>query len=282
PLGEENSVMRTTLLPGLVEALSRNYNHSAADCRLFEIGNTFIDRVNEEGLPEEGLSLCAGVYGEGADFFFLKGCAEMIFKKLGIGVPAFEPAADIPAFHPGRCARVLGYTEEPGRVAASGKGRNAGNGAEASEAAEAPESVFYGVIGELHPDVSGRFGIGERVCCLELNFDLLVRAADMGRAYKPLPKYPAVLRDIALLADDDVPVGELLRIIRQRGGRILEAAELFDVYRGRQVPEGKKSLAFGLVFRDRERTLTDEDAGKAVKKILKGLEDEAGAVLRDT
>ena len=252
PLGEENSVMRTTLLPGLVEALARNFNRSAAACRLFEIGNTFRDYINEEGLPAEGLSLCAGVYGEGADFFFLKGCTEKLFQKLGLGAPIFEPARDVPTFHPGRCAYVSGADEE-----------------------------VYGVIGELHPDAAERFGIGERVCCLEFDYDMLVRAADTNRVYAQLPKYPAVLRDIALLADDDVPTGRLLEIIRQRGGRILETAELFDVYRGRQVPDGKKSLAFGLVFRDSERTLTDEDAGKAMKKILKGLEEEAGAVLRE-
>ena len=252
PLGEENSVMRTTLLPGLIEALARNYNHSAEDCRLFETGNTFRDYINEEGLPAEGLSLCAGVYGKGADFFFLKGCTEKLFRKFGLGAPVFEPASDIPTFHPGRCACVKGA-----------------------------EGEAYGVIGELHPDVAERFGIGERVCCLELDYDLLADGASMDRAYTPLPKYPAVLRDIAMLVDDEVPVGRLLEIIRQRGGRILEAAELFDVYRGRQVPEGKKSLAFGLVFRDSEKTLTDDDAGKAMTKILKGLADEAGAVLRD-
>ena len=103
----------------------------------------------------------------------------------------------------------------------------------------------------------------------------------MERVYSPLAKYPAVLRDIALLVDDGTPVGGLLEIIRQRGGKILEKAELFDVYRGKQVPEGKKSVAFGLTFRDMEKTLTDEDAAKAVTKILKGLADEAGAVLRD-
>ena len=251
PLGEENSVMRTTLLPGVIEALARNCNYSAKDCRLFEIGNTFRSIIGEDGLPAEEMSLCAGVYGEGADFFFLKGCLEKIFEKFGLGGLVLEPAADIPGFHPGRCARIPVREE------------------------------YGGVIGELHPETAARFGIEERVCCLEISFDLLARFADMDRAYKALPKFPAALRDIALIVDDETPVGQLLGIIRQRGGRVLEEAELFDVYRGKQVPEGKKSLAFGLAFRDPERTLTDEDVAKAMKKILRGLEEEAGAVLRD-
>ena len=252
PLGEENSVMRTTLLPELINALARNFNHSAKTCRLFEIGNTFRNIINEEGLPAEAFSLCAGVYGEGFDFYYLKGCILQVFKKFGVAEPVFEPAADIRTFHPGRCARVIG-----------------------------PGSEAIGVIGELHPEVAGRFGIIEKVCAAEINYDLLVSLADMDRLYTPLPKYPAVLRDIALIADDEVPVGVLLEIIYKRGGRILEKAELFDVYRGKQVPAGKKSLAFGLSFRDAGKTLTDEDAAKALAKVLRGLEEEAGAVLRD-
>jgi len=252
PLGEENSVMRTTLLPALIEALARNYNHSAKDCKLFEIGTVFNNTPNDEGLPTEKLSLCAGVYGLGADFYFLKGCVEKIFAKDGLGEPVFVPAENIPTFHPGRCARIL---------------------------CENGESL--GVMGELHPDVAARFGLGERTCCLELDFDRIAENADMDRDYAPLAKYPAVLRDIALLVDDETPVGKMLETIRQRGGRLLEKAELFDVYRGKQVPEGKKSVAFGLTFRDSEKTLTDEDAVKAVTKILKGLADETGATLRE-
>ena len=253
PLGEENSVMRTTLLPELIRALSRNFNHYAKTSLLFEIGNTFKNVLNDEGLPAEAFSLCAGVYGEGKGFYFLKGCVLQLFRRLGLAEPVFEPAADIPTFHPGRCARIKGSDNEE----------------------------EYGVIGELHPDVSARFGIAERVCAAEISYELLVSYADMNRVYQPLPRYPAVLRDIALIVDDNTPVSVLLGVIKKRGGRILEKAELFDVYRGRQVPEGKKSLAFGLTFRDPEKTLTDDDAGKALSKIIKGLSEEAGAVLRD-
>ena len=280
PLGEENSVMRTTLLPGLAGALAHNYNHSAKACRLFEIGNTFKNIINEEGLPAEAFSLCAGGYGEGVDFFFLKGVVEQVFRKFGLGAPVFEPAEDIKTFHPGRCARVK--LSAP-KDAPKGDGSSVtpvpkGDG---SSVTPVPETKEAGVIGELHPDVAGRFGIAERVCCFELNYDLLVNDADTHRAYTPLPKYPAVLRDIALTCDDGIPVGRMLEIIKARGGRILESAELFDVYRGRQVPEGKKSLAFGLAFRDPEKTLTDEDAQRALAKILKGLAEETGATLRD-
>jgi len=258
PLGEENSVMRTTLLPALLEAIARNYNHSAKDCRLFEVGTVFRNYLNEEGLPDEKLSLCAGVYGKSADFFFLKGCIEKLFLKFGLGTPAFEPVSDIPAFHPGRCAHIC-----------------------MPRAKGDPVCIDCGVIGEIHPDVAEVFGLGARTCCAELDFSMLAESADLSRDYIPLAKFPAVLRDIALLVDDGTPVGSLLEIIKQRGGRILENAELFDVYRGKQVPDGKKSLAFSLVFRNHEKTLTDEDAQKAMTKILKGLEEKTGAILRD-
>ena len=258
PLGEENSVMRTTLLPELLEALARNYNHSAKDCRLFEIGNTFENDINEEGLPTEALSLCAGVYGEGADFFFMKGLVEEVFSKFGIGKAVLEPVSGVPTFHPGRCAAIVlgrdGAFDQPGET--------------------------IGIIGEIHPDVADRYGLQERVCCFNMDFDLLVKAADTHRVYTALPRYPAVLRDISLVVADETPVGELLEIIRQRGGKILEDAALFDVYRGKQVPEGMKSLAFGLKFRNREKTLTDEEAQKALAKIINGLEN-VGAKLRD-
>jgi len=258
PLGEENSVMRTTLLPALIESLARNYNHSAKDCRLFEIGTVFKNYINEEGLPSEKLSLSAGVYGEGADFFFLKGCVEKIFEKFGLGEPVFEPVTDVPTFHPGRCACIC-----------------------MPQANEDDACTCCGVIGELHPDVAARYDTGARACCFELDFSKLSEAADMERGYSQLARYPAVLRDIALLVDDETPAGLLHEIIRRRGGRILEKAELFDVYRGKQVPDGKKSVAFGLTFRAEDKTLTDEDAVKAVTKILKGLEEETGAVLRE-
>ena len=252
PLGEENSVMRTTLLPALTEALAWNYNHSTKECSLFEIGTVFKNYINDEGLPTEKLSLSAGVYGEEADFFFLKGCVEMIFAKFGLGEPAFEPVSDIPTFHPGRCARIF-----------------------------MPDALSCGIIGELHPDVGAAFDLGVRACCAELDFSMLAEAADLDRDYIPLAKYPASLRDIALLVDDETPVRSLLEMIRKRGGRLLEKAVLFDVYRGKQVPEGKKSLAFSLAFRDHEKTMTDEETGKVMTKILKGLEDECGAILRD-
>ena len=298
PLGEENSVMRTTLLPGLIEALARNYNHSAKDCRLFEIGTVFKNYINDEGLPTETLSLCMGVYGDGADFFFLKGCVVKLFQKYGLGEPVLEPVTDNPTFHPGRCARISlpQHSGDGSRCVAEEKTEHRGDGSRCvtedktedlsplgSATQREPSPLWCcGVIGELHPDVAERFDLGARACCAELDFTALAEAADMNRDYIPIAKYPAVLRDIALLADDETPVGVILGIIRQRGGRILEKAELFDIYRGKQVPEGKKSLAFSLVFRDREKTLTDEDAQKAMKKILKGLEEETGAVLRDT
>jgi len=272
PLGEENSVMRTTLLPAMAETLARNYNRSAKDCRLFEIGTVFRNYLNDEGLPDERLSLCMGAYGEGADFFYMKGCVEKAFLKLGLGAPVFEPVTDVPTYHPGRCAHVCMDKGKKDDL----RERKTGSECDGGEGC-----LCCGVIGELHPEVTSRYDIGARVMAAELDFSKLAEAADMDRDYRPLAKYPAVLRDIALLCDDGAPVGRMLEIIKQRGGRLLEKAELFDVYRGKQVPEGKKSVAFGLTFRSAEKTLTDEDAVKAVTKILKGLADETGAILRD-
>jgi phenylalanyl-tRNA synthetase beta chain len=258
PLGEENSVMRTTLLPNMLDVLARNFNRGNADCALFEIGNTFhMGQKTAEGLPTERLSLCAAFYrkggpqlfrsGKDADFFLLKGALEKVFAKLGLGAPPLAPEEHSPTWHPGRCALVAGY----------------------------------GVIGEVHPDVLARYGIEERVCAFELDFDALAAAAALKREYAPLPKHPAATRDIALLAPEEVTVGALEGVIREKGGKTLESCGLFDVYRGKQVPEGKKSLAFSLTFRAQDRTLTDEEVNKTLSRILKSLESDCGAILRD-
>jgi phenylalanyl-tRNA synthetase beta chain len=248
PLGEENSVMRTTLLPNMLEVLARNFNRGNEEAFLFEIGNTFHATSNNE-LPSERLSLCAAWYlrGGGADFFLLKGVLEKAFARLGLGAPALVPTDDLPTWHPGRCAAV----------------------------------AEYGVIGELHPDVSARYGIEERVVAFELDFDALAEAAVTAREYSPLPKFPAAPRDIALIVDEDVTAGRLEAVIREKGGRTLESVALFDIYRGKQVPEGKKSLAFSLTFRAKDRTLTDEEVNKTQARIVKALESETGAALRD-
>jgi phenylalanyl-tRNA synthetase beta chain len=251
PLGDENSVMRTTLVPTMLETLARNRSRSAASCLAFEIGNTFRAEKTEEGLPTEALSLCIGLYGTGQTFHFLKGAIEKLFAKLGIPGFTLVQEENIKTFHPGRTALIF-----------------------------AGETLL-GVMGEVHPDVLKNFELPERALIAELNFDLITDLAVTDRAYSRLPKYPAALRDVSLLVREEITVAKLDEAIRKGGGKILETVRLFDIYRGMQIPDGFKSMSFGLSFRAPDRTLTDEEIQKSMDRILRLLEEEAGASLRD-
>lgn len=252
PLGEENSVMRTVLTPNMLEVLRRNYSRNIEQVSAFEIGNTFYaNPENYNELPEERFSLCIGMYGGDADFFALKGIVLELLKVLGITSVDFETEEERRTYHPGRCARVLAGGE------------------------------CIGVMGEIHPDVADKYGIGAKVYICELKFEKIVRMANIEKTYKPLPKYPSASRDIALLVNADVQVGRLESIIRVNGGKILKEVRLFDVYRGKQVDENKKSVAFNLVYCDMEKTLTDEEVLKVHNKVLEALKRQAGATLRE-
>ncbi|MDR1245811.1 MAG: phenylalanine--tRNA ligase subunit beta [Clostridiales Family XIII bacterium] len=250
PLGDENSVMRTMLLPAMLETLGRNYARNNNRAAAFEIGNTFFD--NGAGrLPEERIALSLGMYGGDADFFRLKGILEELFKRFGIKV-SYEAERDAAAWHPGRCARVF--------------------------AGDTPLCIF----GEINPDAAERYGLDARCYAADIDMDGIVERADVTRYYTPLPRYPAVERDIALLVKDDVTVKRIEDVIRKAAGKLLEKVSLFDVYKGPQVAEGKKSAAFNLIYRSPERTLTDEEVGAEHNKMLSALENELGAVLRDS
>jgi phenylalanyl-tRNA synthetase beta chain len=249
PLGEENSVMRTTLLPAMLETLALNYSRNNARVAAFEIGNTLFDR-GDACLPEERVALSLGAYGGDMDFFRMKGALELLFKKLGVRV-VYEAERAAALWHPGRCARVL-----------AGETR-------------------IGAFGELHPDAAARRGVGTRCYVAELDMAELIEKANVARAYVSLPRYPAAERDIALLVKEDVTVKRIEDVIRAAGGKLLESVRLFDVYRGPQVAAGMKSAAFNLVYRSPERTLTDEEVAAARDKLLTALEKELGAVLRD-
>ncbi len=172
-------------------------------------------------------------------------------RKLGVKDIAFETESEAAAYHPGRCAKV-----------------SAGG-------------TFLGLIGEIHPDVQDRYGIGTKTYVCELNFNRIFEASDRSIYYKPLPKYPAINRDIALLLNETVPAGDVMAAIRSEGGALLESVALFDVYRGKQVPEGQKSAAFTLTYRAPDRTLKDEEVVKVHEKVLKRLKEEWEAVLRE-
>lgn len=252
PLGEENSVMRTILIPNMMEVLGRNYSRNIAGVRAFEIGNTFFKNLeDEEALPDERDSMSVGCYGEGESFFTLKGMIEELFTILGIYGTSYVPESEYGVYHPGRCARIMYKDTE------------------------------LGIMGEVHPDVAEKYGIGTKCYCCELAFDQVMKHANTERFYKPLPKYPAMSRDIALLVKEEINVGDMESIIKEAGEKLLESVALFDVYRGKQVAEGRKSVAFNLKYRSADRTLTDEEVVKVHQKVLDALREKLDAVLRE-
>ncbi|QAT43299.1 phenylalanine--tRNA ligase subunit beta [Aminipila luticellarii] len=252
PLGEETSVMRTILTPNMMEVLGTNYRRNIEAVRAFELGNTFMANLSDpHQLPEESDSMCIGLYGRDESFYTLKGMVTELLNVLGITDVAFERESEYGVYHPGRCARIV------------------------------LEDMELGIMGEVHPDVTEKYGIAARCYVCELFFDNVLSKSDREVVYKPLPKYPSTSRDIALLVDEAVPVGKIREIIKANGGKILEKVELFDVYRGKQVAEGKKSAAFNLTYRSEEMTLTDDDVAKVHNKVLEALKNELDAVLRD-
>jgi phenylalanyl-tRNA synthetase beta chain len=191
------------------------------------------------------------MFGKGKDFFTLKGVIQELFKKMGVSDVKYVAEASDETYHPGRCARLMAGEQ------------------------------CIGIMGEIHPDAAANFGLdGVRVYCCELMFGAVARKAKTEIVYQPLPKYPSTSRDIALLVDEEMEVGKIEDVIREKGKSILESVRLFDVYRGKQVEEGKKSVAFALVFRDPERTLKDEEVREKQENVVAALEKEFGAELR--
>lgn len=249
PLGEENSVMRTTLIPNMLEVLVRNYNRNIPEAAAFELGKIFI--ASDEILPKEYKSLVLGMYGEKNDFYRLKGIIESMLEKIGIKESEYVPELNDQTFHPGRCANIL-YKD-----------------------------TYLGIIGEAHPDVAENYGIKARLYICEMGFESLLSCANTDKLYQPLPKYPAITRDIALVLEENKYVKEIEDIIKQYGGDLLEKVELFDIYRGKQVKEGYKSVAYALSYRDIQKTLTDEEVNAVHTKILEALKEKLGAELRE-
>ena len=240
----------------MLETMGRNFSRNVEKVCAFEIGNTFLPSLKDENeLPSEELSMSIGAYGAEEDFFAMKGRVVSLLSMLGIDKVVFTAESEYGAFHPGRCARI--------------------------EIEDRSGMMELGIMGEVHPEVAEKFGIGARAYVCELNFEYIIARANIEKVYKPLPKFPAVARDIALMVEEDVQVGRLEAIIRAAGSSLVEKVELFDVYRGKQVGEGKKSLAFNILYRDRNKTLTDEDVQKVHERILLELREKANAVLRE-
>ena len=249
PLGEDTSVMRTTALPSMLDILARNSaNHNKA-AKLYELAKVYLP-VEGQVLPQEPKYLMLGTYGAGEDFFSLKGELDAVLEALRL--PAAQYTADTanPSYHPGRCARITIGGED------------------------------VGCMGQIHPLVAGNYGMDCEVYCAEIRFDKLLALQLPEATYVPLPKYPAVTRDLAILCREEVTVGEAEAVITQAAGKLLRNIRLFDVYRGTGVPEGKKSLAFSLELRADDRTLTDTDSETVTKNVLDALENQLGAVLR--
>lgn len=252
PLGEENSVMRTTLIPNMLDVLERNNTRYIEKVEAFELGRVFLNAFKtEEGLPTERKSVAIGMYGKDCDFYGLKGVVETLLAELGIKEVQFRAEKNNATFHGGRCAVV----EKDGKE--------------------------IGVFGEISAAVVDQYNLPERVYVAELSFETLYELCDLEILYKPIPKYPAIERDIALLVKDEVESGEIIRVIKEKGGALLEKAELFDVYKGKQVPEGFKSMAYALRYRDAEKTLKDEEIAAPHAKILEAVKEAFGAALRE-
>lgn len=242
PLGEDFSIMRTTSLNGMLTSLSTNYNRRNKDVRLFEIANVYIPKALPlTELPDERSTFTLGMYGEG-DFFTMKGVIEEFFDAVGMTrKKEYNPKSGKPFLHPGRQADIV-Y-----------------------------DGVVLGYLGEVHPQVLDNYNIGTKAYVAVLDMPSVVPFTTFDRKYEGIAKYPAVTRDLSMVVPRDILVGSIEAMIQQRGGKILESYQLFDVYEGDQIKEGYKSVAYSITFRAKDRTLEEADITGAMKKILNGL-----------
>ena len=248
PLGEDTSIMRTTVMPSMLEILTRNYNYRNKSAHLYELGRTYFER--EDGMADEPKLLSLGAYGPDESFFTLKGAVETVLDSIRAEDVTYEAEKANPSYHPGRCAKVYVKGQE------------------------------VGILGQIHPLVAANYGVDAELYYAELRFDALFASRGADPEYTPLPKFPAVTRDIAVLVDVPVTVGALEACIRSAAKGLLKSVTLFDIYQGANLPSGKKSVAFNLVLRADDRSLTAQEADDEVKVVLERLEKDFGATLR--
>lgn len=253
PLGEDFSIMRTSTLNGMLTSISTNYNRRNKEVHLFEIGKVYLPKeLPLKELPVEREVLTIAMYGN-VDFYDAKGAFESIFNGLGmINKVEYSPLETLSYMHPGRTAII---TDE--------------------------KNDEIGYVGEIHPQIASNYEIETKVYFGVLYIDKLVEIANFDISYKSLPKFPTMQRDIAMLVKDEINVKEIEKIIKAKGGKLLESVKLFDVYKGEQIEKGYKSVAYSILFRSNEKTLTDEEVNSPMKKILKELEEKLQAQLRD-
>ena len=249
PLGEDTSIMRTIALPSMLEILSRNNNYHNKSVKLYEMAKVYLP-VEGQALPEEPKMLLLGAYGPGVSFFTMKGELEAVFAALRAKKATYTAVSDNPTFHPGRCAKVT------------------------------IDGVDVGFLGQIHPLVAANFDLDCEVYCAEISFTKLLDMLLPEVKYVPLPKYPSVHRDLSVVCDETLTVGQAEAVITAAGGKLLHNVRLFDIYRGANLGEGKKSLAFSLELRADDRTLTDADSEATMQKVLAALAEKCGAALR--
>ena len=250
PLGEDTSVMRTTAIPSMLEVLARNNNYHAEKTALYELAKIYIPNEDSTKLPDERRQIVIGFFRDG-DFYTLKGMCDTLLDRAGIRDAAYVADTEDPTFHPGRCAKIV-----------------------------AADGTVLGKLGEIHPEVQANYAIDAPIYVADIDFENLLAKSKPDKAFKPLPKFPAVTRDYAFVCDDTLEVGAIEAVMKKAGGKSVEAIKLFDVYRGKQLGEGKKSVAFSVSLRAADHTLTDEEADKVSKKILTLLDRELGITLR--
>lgn len=250
PLGEDTSIMRTTTLPSMLEILSKNYNNRNPEAYLYELGKVF-EKTSDETLPNEKTVVTVGFYDNSgaSDFFTLKGMIESVVAAMNIKNVSYVPCTDNASYHPGRCAAILSDGEK------------------------------IGVFGEIHPTVAANYEIDKKVYCAEIALEKLYASVGEEKKYKPVPKHPASTRDLGLLCKDEVYNADIVEIIKTAGGKHLESVKLFDIYTGKQVAPGYKSLAYSLVFRKEDGTFADTEIDAFISKILAALA-EKGITLR--
>ena len=249
PLGEDTSIMRTIALPSMLDILSRNYAYHNKSVKLYELAKIYLPTEGET-LPREPKMLVLGTYGANETFFTLKGELEAILAGLNMPKASYRAVKDNPSFHPGRCAMV------------------------------SIAGVELGYMGQVHPLVCKNYGIDTEVYCVEIDFSKLFTLRLPDPTFKPLPKYPAVTRDLALVCDEEITVAQAEDVITASAGKLLRGIRLFDIYRGVGVAEGKKSMAFSLELRADDRTLNDQDSEAVVSKVLAALKEKLNATLR--
>lgn len=249
PLGEDQSIMRTTIIPNMLEVISRNYNMKIDEGKFYELSKIYLsEKLPIEELAEEKETLTIGMYGK-IDFFDLKGVIENLLEELNIDKYRIL-SSNNDSMHPGRTAELLINNKR------------------------------VGCLGEIHPEVLDKYDIPVRVYIAELDFEEIIKQSTLEVSYRPLPKYPSVDRDIAVVVAEEITAGQVEEIIKNKGGKLVEEVKLFDIYRGSQIQQGYKSMAYSIIYRSDEKTLEEEDISKVHNKIINSLINQVGAALR--